>query len=182
MRTVLAIATGLGLAFMPALSGAQQLTKSAFSGGGVTEATATGIRLSATIGEAGVVGASSSATARLNAGFWGSVQLVATSTPGDHGLGPIAFDNGLLQNAPNPFRFDTSISFSVAQSSPTRIDVFDVGGRRVRTLVDDVREPGRHQVSWDGRDGESQRVSNGVYFYRLQVGDWSDTRKMLRLK
>lgn len=180
MRGLLVSVLGLGLAWMPALADAQQMTKWAFSGGAV-EATAAGVRLAATIGEAGVVGPSSTGGAQLNAGFWGSVQLVATSI-GDHGLGPIAFENGLHQNAPNPFRLDTSIAFSVAQSSPTRIDVFDVAGRRVRTLVDEVRSPGRHQVSWDGRDGARRLVSNGVYFYRLQVGDWTDTRKMLRLK
>ena len=180
MKRTLAIALAWGLATTPVLAGAQQLTKSAFSGGAV-EATAPGVRLSATIGEAGLVGPSSSGTAQLNAGFWGSVQLIATSI-GDHGLGPIAFENGLHQNAPNPFRFDTSISFSVAQSSPTRIDVFDVSGRRVRTLVDEVRPPGRHQVSWDGRDGARRNVSNGVYFYRLQIGEFTDTRKMLRLQ
>ena len=159
-------------------AGGVALVKSAFSGGAMAASDAS-YSLVATVGEAGIVGEVADGTYVLAEGFWGGVRSVATGVPG--ALGPIVFTNGLLQNAPNPFRFDTDISFSVSSAAATRLEVYDVGGRRVRTLVSGVRQPGRHRVQWDGRDGSRNLVGSGVYFYRLSVGDWSDTRKMLRL-
>ena len=62
------------------------------------------------------------------------------------------------------------------------LDVFDVAGRRVVTLVDEVMGEGRHDIVWEGLDGKGQRVSSGVYFYRLTVGKHSMTKKMLLVK
>ena len=159
-------------------AGAVELVKSAFSGGAVAASDAS-YSLVATIGEAGVVGRTAGPTYSLSQGFWGGVRSAATGVL--DALGPVVFTNGLLQNAPNPFRADTAISFSVSSAAATRLDVYDVSGRRVRTLVNDVRQPGRHRVNWDGRDGSRSFVGSGVYFYRLSIGGWSDTRKMLRL-
>ena len=55
-------------------------------------------------------------------------------------------------------------------------------GRRVRSLVDGPRSPGENRIEWDGRDDEGRLLVSGVYFYRLRVGDRSETRRMVLLK
>jgi flagellar hook assembly protein FlgD len=87
--------------------------------------------------------------------------------------------NYLAQNAPNPFNPTTMIEFGVAINGTTvRLDIFDVTGRRIRTLVDGSRSAGVWRESWDGRTANGSRVSSGVYFYRLRVGAVEFTRRM----
>ncbi len=62
------------------------------------------------------------------------------------------------------------------------IVVFDVAGRRVRTLVDERRPAGVFSVAWNGEDDRGQRVASGVYFYRMRAGAFVDTKKMVLLK
>ena len=62
------------------------------------------------------------------------------------------------------------------------IDVFNLLGHRVRTLLSNFRPAGQGQVRWDGTDQTGATVASGVYFYRLQAGDYSEARKMLLLK
>lgn len=88
----------------------------------------------------------------------------------------------LHQNYPNPFNPATTISFELAATGRVRLDVFDVAGRRVATLVDGMRAAGPHQAAWNGRDGNGQPVSSGLYFYRLLAGGTSQTKKMVLLK
>ena len=96
---------------------------------------------------------------------------------------PRSFD--LEQNSPNPFNPSTTIAFSVPTgqgAQAVRLSVHDIRGRLIRTLVDEVREPGRYTIYWDGGDSSGRRVASGVYFYRLQAGPFSSTRKMVLLK
>jgi Cu/Zn superoxide dismutase len=88
----------------------------------------------------------------------------------------------LHQNVPNPFNPTTVISFELAAPDHVRLDVFDVAGRRVTTLVDGVRAAGPSQAAWNGRDAHGRPVSSGVYFYRLLAGGTSQTKKMVLLK
>ena len=76
------------------------------------------------------------------------------------------FINELGQNFPNPFNPVTTVSYSIAEEGPVEIVVYDVGGRIVRTLVDDLREAGRYSVPWDGRNDAGQPLASGVYFVR----------------
>jgi len=62
------------------------------------------------------------------------------------------------------------------------LKVYNIRGTLVKTLVDNVREPGRHTVFWDGKDDTGRQVSSGVYFYRMKAGDFVQTRKMVLLK
>jgi flagellar hook assembly protein FlgD len=63
------------------------------------------------------------------------------------------------------------------------LKVYDVGGRAVRTLLEDERAPGVvHRVAWDGRNDAGESVSSGVYFYRLVTNDFTQTKKMVLLK
>ena len=91
--------------------------------------------------------------------------------------------NSLAQNYPNPFNPQTTIAFSLKARSHVRIDVFDVTGAHVRTLLDDTRAAGSYSdVRWDGQDRSGREVASGVYFYKLRSHEYSQTRKMVLLK
>ena len=86
-------------------------------------------------------------------------------------------DFALLQNFPNPFNPATEISFVLAHASDVRLEIYNVVGQKVATLVTGSLEAGQHTVSWN-----ASAVASGVYLYRLQAGDFSETKKMLLLK
>jgi predicted outer membrane repeat protein len=82
-------------------------------------------------------------------------------------------------NYPNPVQRSTTIEYQLAESAPVRITVYDMLGRRIQTLVDTRQEAGTHSVKWN-RGGTSRgRVASGTYFYRIEAGDFTETRKMV---
>lgn len=93
---------------------------------------------------------------------------------------PVSYS--LSQNFPNPFNPTTSIEFSLPHSGYVTMDVFDIRGRKVTTLISEDMAAGVKRVDWDGRDHTGNEVASGVYFYRLRVNEFSQTRKMLLLK
>jgi hypothetical protein len=88
----------------------------------------------------------------------------------------------LRQNYPNPFNPTTEIVFELRQRTDVELTIYDVEGRRVRTLVDRVVATGPCRVTWDGRDAGGNPVSSGVYFYTLHTPTETLTRKMTLLK
>ncbi len=89
----------------------------------------------------------------------------------------------VLQNYPNPFNPSTVISFDLPAASSVQLDVYDVAGRLVRSLVRDERmSAGPHTVSWDGKDRDGNNVTSGVYFYRVRTDSEDATRSMTLLK
>ncbi len=107
---------------------------------------------------------------------WGQVSVKASTAVDDRPAQlPASFD--LSQNYPNPFNPATTIEFMVPQSSRVRLEVFNILGQRVVTLVDSRLQAGRHQASFDGGD-----LPSGVYFYRLTHAQGSLTRKMTLIK
>lgn len=95
--------------------------------------------------------------------------------------GPV-LSNSLAQNYPNPFNPQTSIAFSLKQRSAVSLKIYDVAGALVRELVSDTRVAGAYDVKWDARDASGQQVASGVYFYKLNAGSFTQTRKMVLLK
>jgi hypothetical protein len=83
---------------------------------------------------------------------------------------------------PNPFRGEATIAFSLAQRGAVELAIYSVDGRRVRTLVSGVREPGEYRQGWDGRDDQGSRASAGVYYARLVAGKIHCTRTVVYLK
>jgi len=92
---------------------------------------------------------------------------------------PIKFS--LEQNYPNPFNPSTKISWQSPVGSWQTLKVYDILGNEVATLVNEYRNPGNYEVDFQSSVG-SRRLANGVYFYRLQVGDFIETKKMILLK
>jgi len=88
----------------------------------------------------------------------------------------------LLGSGPNPFRGATTIGFAVPAQGSARLQVFNVTGRLVRTLVSGPIAAGHHTTVWDGRDDSGRDVAAGIYFYRLQSGEGADVRKVVRLR
>jgi hypothetical protein len=85
----------------------------------------------------------------------------------------------LYQNHPNPFNPATQIAYDVPPGGGhVTIQVFDVGGRLVRTLIDDEIPAGRRTVEWNGRDRNGRQVASGVYFYRFEATGFTKTLKM----
>jgi uncharacterized delta-60 repeat protein len=88
----------------------------------------------------------------------------------------------LSQNYPNPFNPSTKIEFTLAGSDFVSLQIYDLLGRKMRTLVSEELTAGYKSVIWDGKNENGEAVASGVYFYRLKVGDFSEPKKMLLLK
>ncbi len=95
---------------------------------------------------------------------------------------PVPTQTALHQNHPNPFNPTTAISYDLVSNTRVSLRVYDVSGRLVKTLVDDIRPAGRQTTTWDGTDNSGNQVSTGVYFYRLNTAGNVFTKKMVLLK
>ncbi len=88
----------------------------------------------------------------------------------------------LLQNYPNPFNPKTIIRYVLPRATQIRLNVYNVKGEFVAALVDGHVGAGRNEVSWDAKDFRGKAVASGVYFYRLVIGDFMQTKKMVLIK
>lgn len=88
----------------------------------------------------------------------------------------------LFNNYPNPFNPETVITFQLQQESRVSLEIFNVRGQKVKTLINDNIMPGLHQVVWDGTDQTGEKVSSGIYLYRLIAGKYNNTKKMILIK
>ena len=103
--------------------------------------------------------------------------------------GPVSADDpdvivrtALGTNFPNPFNPVTNISFALVQTEKVNIDIYNVRGEKVKTLVNDEMERGHHSVIWNGRDNSGKNVASGVYFYKMKAGRYTSTKKMILMK
>lgn len=91
-------------------------------------------------------------------------------------------DYKLFHNYPNPFNPSTTISYEIPEQSMVSLTIFDIRGQEVSTLGQSDKPPGNYEVQWNGLDKSGNPVSTGVYFCRLEAGEFSQTIKMLYLK
>jgi predicted nucleotidyltransferase len=106
-----------------------------------------------------------------------TVLLGATGISHPEEVIPTAFR--LHPGSPNPFNPRTMIRYDLPTQAPVRIAIYDAAGRHVVTLVDaPAHPPGRHQVVWDGRNAVGRGVASGIYFCRMESGDFREVRKM----
>jgi len=91
-------------------------------------------------------------------------------------------DFALYQNYPNPFNASTIIRFDLPKATDVNITIFNVLGQRVQVLTDRKYPIGQHQLRWSGHGKSGLTVASGIYIYRIRVGDFIQSRKMLLLR
>jgi hypothetical protein len=98
----------------------------------------------------------------------------------------IVDEYALLQNYPNPFNSETTIAYTVpstiSQSKTVKLEIYDLTGRRIKTLVDGIVQSGYHVVRWDGRTQSNEYAASGIYFYKLVVGDFKQIKRLVLIK
>jgi hypothetical protein len=101
---------------------------------------------------------------------------------GSEPLGQVPISYELSQNYPNPFNPATTIKFSLEKRGSVDLSVYNILGRKVKTLANTEMDAGPHDVLWDGTDDSGDMAASGVYFYKLEAGNFVKTKKMLMLK
>jgi hypothetical protein len=88
----------------------------------------------------------------------------------------------LMQNFPNPFNPTTTLTFDVARAGNVTIQIYDVSGRLIATMLNAPKAIGRHQVEWNGKDASGSSMPSGIYFYRMKTAGYEATKKMILIR
>jgi hypothetical protein len=88
----------------------------------------------------------------------------------------------LAQNVPNPFNPSTSVTFAMKDKGVVTLKIYNVAGQLVRTLMNGTKDVGSYTVTWDGKNDRGGAVASGVYFYKMETKDFSQTKKMVMLR
>ena len=105
---------------------------------------------------------------------------IPDATPKTELQAPDAF--ALSQNYPNPFNPETEISYDLPNGAHVTLIIFNIVGQKVKTLADGFQDAGQKSLHWDGKNDSGNKVSSGIYFYRIQAGEYSQTRRMVLLR
>ena len=101
----------------------------------------------------------------------------------DEPISTIPAEISLSQNYPNPFNASTIIKYELPRQLQVTIEIYDILGRKITTLQDGLQPAGYHQATWPPRTfGRGEDVASGVYFYKLQAGDYIESKKMILVK
>ena len=109
--------------------------------------------------------------------FHGPVEVLV-----DPGQAAVPESYTLAQNYPNPFNPGTTIRYALPEEGPVRLSVYNTLGQLVRTLVDGVHPAGEYSIYWNGTDDQNHALSSGIYFYKLQAGDFSAIKKLVYVR
>jgi hypothetical protein len=90
--------------------------------------------------------------------------------------------NELFQNYPNPFNSSTIIFYQVKDAAPVSLELYDILGTRIRSLVNEYKLAGHYSDHWDGKDDNGRQVPSGIYFYTLKTKNYNRTKKLVLLK
>lgn len=112
----------------------------------------------------------------------GNIYTFTTTLAGIEDNSDVQLNCVLYQNIPNPFSCETAISYYVIAKNRVKLTIYDVTGRVLRTLVDNTQNPGNYSINWDGRDVIGKRLASGVYFYRIEIGRFKSSRKMILVR
>jgi flagellar hook assembly protein FlgD len=92
------------------------------------------------------------------------------------------YETALRGNYPNPFEKQTTLEYTLSQERSVTMEVYNVLGQRVETLVDAQTSAGLHTVTWDGTNRYGERVGSGVYFVRMEAGSVTETQKVVLVR
>jgi hypothetical protein len=112
-----------------------------------------------------------------------SVSLeITTDVVEDADEADLTINFNLSQNYPNPFNPETVIEYIISKNCQVEISIYNLVGQKVRTLLCEYQNAGEKKSTWDGRDNQGNELGSGIYFYRLQAGDFCQTKKMVLLR
>ena len=94
----------------------------------------------------------------------------------------IPSNNFLFQNYPNPFNLSTTINYQTNKTGTVILRIYNILGKLIRTLVNRAENPGYYSIKWDGKNDNDQIVTSGIYFYKLQAGLFTESKKLILLK
>jgi len=124
-------------------------------------------------------------TGKLNNGvdFSGETMvIVQTALPKLIGEAEIPESFSLIQNYPNPFNPETDIEYALPTDCQVKLSIYNLLGQKVKTLVNEPQTAGFKTIHWNGRDEQGNLVASGIYFYKLNAGDFTATKKMVMTK
>jgi hypothetical protein len=107
--------------------------------------------------------------------------IITSDASGKDGITPLS-TNYLKNNYPNPFNPETTISYHIAQPGMVKLNIYNIKGQKVKTLVNENNAVGDYNILWNGIDDNGKDVSSGIYFYRLESNDYTSTKKMILMK
>ncbi|OQY39884.1 MAG: hypothetical protein B6226_00910, partial [Candidatus Cloacimonetes bacterium 4572_65] len=102
------------------------------------------------------------------------------ATPVNNDVTPLV--SSLGGNYPNPFNPETTISYATSQAGRVTIDIYNLRGQKVKSLLNENKEAGNHTVVWNGTDENNNNVASGMFFYKMRAGKYSSTKKMILMK
>jgi hypothetical protein len=117
----------------------------------------------------------------VNANQTTTVNFVLSIVPNEDPVVPVAA-TALLGNFPNPFNPETSISYTIKDAAHVRVDIYNLKGQLIRTLVNENQASGRYQVAFNGRDDLGRPIGSGIYFCRMSAGKYQSTLKMVLME
>lgn len=120
-------------------------------------------------------------TTRTTTDANGNYELFLEISPSSVGTSNLPETFLLRQNYPNPFNPSTVIKYQIQRAGKVQLAIYNIMGQKVRKLIDGYQNEGLHEVVWNGADDRGNRVSAGVYFYQLKIGNQTAIRKMLML-
>ena len=111
------------------------------------------------------------------------VETINPSTDiNDGSLSDLPTNFYLAQNYPNPFNPETLIEFALSEKGFVSIEIYNIVGQKIKTLINSIKTAGIHSISWNGKDEFDHQVSSGIYLYRIEAKNFTESRKMLLLK
>ncbi len=109
-------------------------------------------------------------------------EVIVVSVPGERGDLRVPQTFELAQNYPNPFNLETAIRYQIPENCYVTLEIYNLLGQKVRTLVSADQKANFYTTYWNGKDAEGKEISSGIYFYTLKAGNFTQTRKMVILK
>lgn len=179
--SLLLLLVGCIVSISPSDSLAYQITQQVLDGGGVAWQSTANYKLCSSLGQP-ITGNQDGAAYDGYSGFFNPGVIDLTTDVEEHKLAHLPAEFSLSQNYPNPFNHSTIIKYALPAASQVRIRIYNILGQRVRNLVNEPQEEGHKTIHWDAKDDKGAEVSSGIYFYRMEAGDFVKNMKMILLK